>query len=299
VPGTSIPGRTRARPFRRRGSPPWLPRDASASLPCLTACDRLMYIPSCESRHAAMEVTVTLFRPTGPEELKLVEQSGGSVDVCSLKLGSSWLFVLLLFWGSSTMAQEPTGCSSINAQYCSSTGEGEGDCPGQCKCDQTYALCIAASCNPATGECGVMAPPAGSPSGTEWSACDQQGLEAGTCGPCYVFTGCSDSDRSPQNDGCPLTCPEAADGLHSTFSETLVDEFPFAPKNCGSGTGADCMGGACSQTGSTVTLTTSNGGKVAVPTAICTCVISTQKETLNFQGLSSASIDCEAVWSVF
>lgn len=152
-------------------------------------------------------------------------------------------------------------------------------CPADKTCnDRTYALCIAASCDPESGVCGVMKTQSG------WVPCDQAGLDAGTCGPCYVFTGQSCSYYKP--------CSSLQDGvLYSTYSEQLLDGYAFKWTACASNTQAlDCMDTVCTATGQTVTL---SGKKL--PTATCTC--NKAAKVGSFQVNSCATNHCTATWS--
>ena len=174
--------------------------------------------------------------------------------------------------------------------------------PDQCFCNQQYALCISASCNSDTGVCGVMPPSEGS----SWVPCDQDGVDDGTCGVCYVFDGISQSDHNPTL-GRPLTCDELApsgNSVHSTYSTILLDSYNFEePSISVSGcdvsslTTADCMGGSCTLNGSQYDITLDGS---PIPTANCDCVMSTHSEgSFTYQAVSGAAADCSAVWSVF
>lgn len=146
------------------------------------------------------------------------------------------------------------------------------DCPNVC--NQTYALCIAASCDD-SGSCGAC------------SATD------GSCGYCYVFEGPSCSYRLP----CSAVAP-SGNTVYSTYSETLAQNFGFPAMTCPtspSAKSADCMDQPCTLTGSTVTLTDNSGKKFQVPTAICQCKLEPAGgATLGGQCQSG---NCSAIWS--
>lgn len=141
-------------------------------------------------------------------------------------------------------------------------------------CNQTYALCIAASCDPETGECG------------QCNATD------GSCGYCYVFEGESCSYNAP----CDQVAP-SGDTVYSTYSEVLAAQYGFQVLACSSPTHtADCMDGKCTLTGKTVMLTDKNGQQQEIPTAICECVISTGGPPRTLGGQCNEQ-NCSAVWS--
>jgi hypothetical protein len=141
------------------------------------------------------------------------------------------------------------------------------DCPNVC--NQKYALCIAASCDPKTGKCGE---------------CDKSD---GSCGYCYVFEGQSCSYNKP----CKELEPSGTT-VYSTYSERLSTDFGFKVLQCDqSKQSANCMDGRCTLTGQTVSL----GGQ-EVPTAICQCQINSGGGgTL---GGSCNQSHCAATWSV-
>jgi hypothetical protein len=146
------------------------------------------------------------------------------------------------------------------------------DCPHVC--NQQYALCIAASCDPATGQCGKCA------------AAD------GSCGYCYVFSGQSCSYGKPCSDVTP-----SGSTVYSTYSETLSTSFGFKVLSCASSQqSANCMDGKCTVTGRSVTLTQVNGQKVTVPTAVCQCTV-TSGGGLTLGGRCNPA-NCSATWSV-
>jgi len=145
------------------------------------------------------------------------------------------------------------------------------NCPNVC--DQKYALCIAASCNPATGQCGQ---------------CDKTD---GSCGYCYVFEGKSCS----YGTACSNLKPSGKT-VYSTYSERLSADFGFKVLTCASAkSSTDCMDGKCTLTGKTVTLT-DKGNKVQIPTAICQCKVNPGGgATLGGQ---CNTANCSATWSV-
>jgi hypothetical protein len=146
------------------------------------------------------------------------------------------------------------------------------NCPNVC--DQKYALCIAASCDPKTGKCGQ---------------CDKTD---GSCGYCYVFEGKSCS----YGTACSQLKPSGST-VYSTYSERLSADFGFKVLTCsGAKSSADCMDGKCTLTGKTVTLTNERGQKVQVPTAICQCKVGPGGgATLGGQ---CNTANCSATWSV-
>lgn len=174
----------------------------------------------------------------------------------SLRLFALFYPVLSLGVGAPAFSQAPPECPS------------KGNV-----CHMSYALCIAASCDP-QGECGKMETADG-----RWVACDQAGLYSGTCGPCYILKGESCSFNIP--------CPELQDGaLYSTYSEALLERFGFgwtesmpANRNATSpppptevSTGWDCMDAICTPTGQIVTLWLDlTQSWVDVKTATCGC----------------------------
>jgi hypothetical protein len=146
------------------------------------------------------------------------------------------------------------------------------NCPNVC--DQKYALCIAASCDPKTGSCG------------------QCNKTDGSCGYCYVFEGKSCS----YNTACSQLKP-SGNTVYSTYSERLSADFGFKVLTCSSSkTSTDCMDGKCTLTGKTITLTNNKGVKVSVPTAICQCKV-TQGGGATLGGQCNTA-NCSATWSV-
>lgn len=145
-------------------------------------------------------------------------------------------------------------------------------------CTGTYALCIAASCDE-TGRCGVY---------EDGRVCDQAGLDAGTCGPCYIFTGesCSVFER----------CDRLEEGeLYSLYSEELLDDFGFKWATVSDEPIVmNCMDGPCTPTGRTVTL---NGQEIE--TATCQCKRWGYDASVNvyLQTKSCSGISSEAIWS--
>ena len=146
------------------------------------------------------------------------------------------------------------------------------NCPNVC--NQTYALCIAASCDADTGQCGQ---------------CD---ATDGSCGYCYVFEGESCSYNAP----CDQVAP-SGDTVYSTYSEVLAAQYGFQVMTCPSPTHtADCMDGKCTLTGNTVTLTDKSGQQQEIPTAICQCRINTPGGGGTLGGQCNEQ-NCSAVWS--
>lgn len=148
--------------------------------------------------------------------------------------------------------------------------------PANCKhvCNQTYALCIAASCDPQTGQCGV---------------CD---ATDGSCGFCYVFEGESCSYGSECADLQP-----SGSTVYSTYSERLTTQFGFQVLTCkGSKSSADCMDAKCTLTGETVVLKDKDGQEHEVPTAVCGCRL-TPGGGSTLGGQCNAA-NCSATWSV-
>ena len=202
-------------------------------------------------------------------------------------------------------ASSPTSCGTTNIPVSPEYPKGGNNWPDECFCNQQYALCIAASCDSSTGVCGVMLPSGGG----DWVPCDQDGVDDGTCGVCYVFDGISQSDHNPTL-GRPLTCDELAPSgntVHSTYSSELLDSYGFEEPsislsscNVSSLITADCMGGSCTLNGSEYDISLS--GSSPIPTANCNCVMSTHtsgSSTYTYQAMSGVAADCDAVWSVF
>lgn len=141
-------------------------------------------------------------------------------------------------------------------------------------CHHTYALCIAASCDPSTHECGRC------------EATD------GSCGYCYVFDGESYSYGKP----CDQLAP-SGDTVYSTYSDVLSSEYGFRVLSCPSPEHtADCMDAKCTLTGKKVPLTNSDGEVHEIPTAICECEISCGGANLTLGGRCNES-NCSSVWS--
>lgn len=146
------------------------------------------------------------------------------------------------------------------------------NCPNVC--NQTYVLCIAASCDADSGQCGD---------------CD---ATDGSCGYCYVFDGESCSYNAP----CDQVAP-SGDTVYSTYSEVLATKYGFQVMTCPSPKHtADCMDGKCTLTGKTVTLTDRHGQKQEIPTAICQCRIETPGGGGTLGGQCNEQ-NCSAVWS--
>lgn len=178
-----------------------------------------------------------------------------------VRLAAALSLALVLAGTAAALGQAPPGCPA----------------DGICN-DRTYALCIAASCDPESGVCGVMKTESG------WVPCDQAGLAAGTCGPCYVFTGQSCSYYKP--------CSGLESGtLYSTYSEQLLDFYAFKWSACALEKQAfDCMDTVCTLTGQTVTMS----GKT-IQTATCAC--KKAAAVGSFQVNSCATYHCNALWS--
>lgn len=181
---------------------------------------------------------------------------------------------------------------------------------------QQYVLCIAASCNQTTGECGVM------PSGDSWVPCDQSGVDAGTCGACYVFEStdtypnlyfpaASVQTEEPDEFGQPYTSCESLASQSmtvSTYSMELKNRYGFAEQgldSCLTTTSptiptANCMGGPCTlNEGNYITF----GDSEPVQTATCTCIVDSEdSDPGNYQLWPEIPSDmkpnCSAVWSV-
>jgi hypothetical protein len=152
--------------------------------------------------------------------------------------------------------------------------------PGAEVCDQRYALCIAASCDPDSIADGTI-------------ECGRCGSTDGSCGYCYVFEGKSCSYSAPCSD------IEPSGGIvYSTYSEALSYEFGFDVLQCESGPGfqADCMDAECRLTGETVELTDKDGFVREVPTAVCACRLETEGAMATLGGLCSPA-NCSSVWS--
>jgi hypothetical protein len=169
-----------------------------------------------------------------------------------------WALALVGFLGIqyAVLAQVPANCPNV--------------------CDQKYALCIAASCDPKTGKCGQ---------------CDKTD---GSCGNCYVFEGKSCSYNAP----CSQVKPGGST-VYSTYSERLSTDFGLKVLTCqGAKYSADCMDGKCTLTGKKVTLTNSQGQKVQVPTAICQCKVNPGPGGGMTLGGQCNTANCSATWSV-
>ena len=147
-------------------------------------------------------------------------------------------------------------------------------------CNQKYALCIAASCDPDTIDGDTI----------ECGHCDS---DDGSCGYCYVFEGRSCSYNAPCSD-------VRADGdvVYSTYSEVLGLEYGFGALTCGEPDGrqADCMDAECRLTGETVELTNSLGVTQNVPTAICRCSLF-HGEVQSTLGGKCNTANCSSIWS--
>lgn len=147
-------------------------------------------------------------------------------------------------------------------------------------CGQKYALCIAASCDPATMTDTTI----------ECGQCDETD---GSCGYCYVFEGKSCSYNASCSDIEP-----AGEVVYSTYSETLSYDFGFGALQCESSPGfqADCMDAECRLTGETAELTDRDGFVREVPTAICSCRLETDGATATLGGSCNPG-NCSSIWS--
>ncbi|MCL4244900.1 MAG: hypothetical protein KJ002_07200 [Candidatus Dadabacteria bacterium] len=154
------------------------------------------------------------------------------------------------------------------------------DSPSGEVCDQKYALCIAASCDPDTIDGDTI----------ECGRCD---ADDGSCGYCYVFEGKSCSYNAPCSDVRP-----SGDIVYSTYSEVLSLEYDFGALTCDEPDGlqAGCMDAECSLTGETVELTDSLGVTQNVPTAICRCRLFSGDEQSTLGGKCNTA-NCSSIWS--
>ncbi len=154
------------------------------------------------------------------------------------------------------------------------------DSPNGEICDQKYALCIAASCDPETIDGDTI----------ECGRCDS---DDGSCGYCYVFEGKSCSYNKPCDEVRP-----SGDIVYSTYSEVLGLEYGFGVLTCGEPDGrqAGCMDAECRLTGETVELTDSLGVTENVPTAICRCRLFTGNEQSTLGGKCNTA-NCSSIWS--
>ena len=147
-------------------------------------------------------------------------------------------------------------------------------------CDQKYALCIAASCDPDTIDGDTI----------ECGHCDS---DDGSCGYCYVLEGKSCSYNAPCSDVRP-----DGDVVYSTYSAVLSLEYGFGVLTCGEpgGLEAGCMDAECRLTGETVELTDSLGITQNVPTAICRCRLFSGNEQSTLGGKCNTA-NCSSIWS--
>jgi hypothetical protein len=155
------------------------------------------------------------------------------------------------------------------------------DSPSGEICDQKYALCIAASCDPDTIDGDTI----------ECGRCDS---DDGSCGHCYVFEGKSCSYNKPCSEVRP-----SGDIVYSTYSEVLSLEYDFGVLTCDEPDGrqAGCMDAECRLTGETVELTDSLGVTQNVPTAVCKCrLISNGGEQSTLGGKCNTE-NCSSIWS--
>jgi len=147
-------------------------------------------------------------------------------------------------------------------------------------CDQRYALCIAASCDPDTIDGDTI----------ECGHCDS---DDGSCGYCYVLEGKSCSYNAPCSDVTP-----DGDVVYSTYSEVLSREYGLGVLTCNEpgGLEAGCMDAECRLTGETVELTDGLGVTQNVPTAICRCRLFSGDQQSTLGGKCSAA-NCSSIWS--
>lgn len=147
-------------------------------------------------------------------------------------------------------------------------------------CDQKYALCIAASCDPDSIDGDTI----------ECGRCD---ADDGSCGYCYVFEGKSCSYNAPCSDVRP-----SGDIVYSTYSEVLSLEYDFGVLTCDEpgGLEAGCMDAECRLTGETVELTDSLGFTQNVSTAICRCRLFSGDQQSTLGGKCSTA-NCSSIWS--
>ncbi|HML95728.1 MAG TPA: hypothetical protein PKC29_09895 [Thermodesulfobacteriota bacterium] len=147
-------------------------------------------------------------------------------------------------------------------------------------CDQRYALCIAASCDPDTMDGDTI----------ECGRCD---ADDGSCGYCYVFEGKSCSYNAPCSDVIP-----DGDVVYSTYSEVLSQEYGLSVLTCSEPDGlqAGCMDAECRLTGETAEITDSLGVTRNVPTAICRCRLFSGNEQSTLGGKCDTA-NCSSIWS--
>jgi len=148
-------------------------------------------------------------------------------------------------------------------------------------CDQPYALCIAASCNPDTIDSNKI----------ECGECDS---DDGSCGYCYVFDGVSCSF----NSSCSEIEP-SGDLVFSTYSDELSISFDFKALECNETQAiqANCMDAPCTLTGETVPLVDEFGETFFVPTAICDCELINSDTPSGTLGGQCNVDNCNAIWS--
>ena len=177
---------------------------------------------------------------------------------------------------------------------CYSDGQNEGfGLAGICRndpradlCNHKYALCIAASCDPATMTDSTI----------ECGHCDR---DDGSCGYCYVFEGLSCSYNAPCSEVRP-----SGNIVYSTYSQELSFGYGFKASLCGAEetVHVDCMDALCTLTGETVALEDVHGATSQIPTAICECRIrkespaTTDKTTATLGGQCNTE-NCSAIWS--
>lgn len=148
-------------------------------------------------------------------------------------------------------------------------------------CDQRYALCIAASCDPETIDGSKI----------ECGECES---EDGSCGYCYVFEGLSCSFNAPCNEIEPI-----GNTVFSTYSEELSTNFGFKAQQCNEiqPQQANCMDAPCTLTGETVPVVDIFGETIMVPTAICDCEIINSDQPSGTLGGQCNQANCSSVWS--
>ena len=148
-------------------------------------------------------------------------------------------------------------------------------------CDQQYALCIAASCDPETIDGNNI----------ECGSCDS---DDGSCGYCYVFEGLSCSFESPCSELEP-----SGNTVFSTYSDELSFSFGFSALECNQvqPMQANCMDAPCTLTGEMVPLTDEFGETLFVPTAICNCQLINSDSPSGTLGGQCNTDNCSAIWS--
>lgn len=148
-------------------------------------------------------------------------------------------------------------------------------------CNQQYALCIAASCDPESIEDNKI----------ECGVCDS---DDGSCGYCYVFEGLSCSFDAPCNEIEP-----SGNTVFSTYSDKLSFSFGFRALECNEiqPIQANCMDAPCTLTGDMAPLTNEFGETLFVPTAICNCQLINSNSPSGTLGGQCNTDNCSAIWS--